>query len=300
MSTKRLAIVGIIIVLLIAIPLIVYGLKQQELQKYPNFSKIPSIYFSPNSYSATEGNIINLSIMVNSQGRQLSSMRLTINYDPTKLTTISGSFIPIGLSVVQGPVYTKGSIEVTLSNNTNKPLSPAAKIAVISFQTLNLTDINPTSVSIDSSTNAISSSYQEIPMETNSANIDIISSSVLPTTIPNSSESANLLKKTSIIPPVCLDLQLNPSASGSAPYDLTVASLAESSSSSLLKATFNFGDGQTQTIQKFASAGANLQSAATSHTYTTAGIYNISAGFTDINGISSRPSASCLRRVTIN
>lgn len=96
------------------------------------------------------------------------------------------------------------------------------------------------------------------------------------------------------VAPTCTTLTASPSASGTAPFSLTLSGTGTDSDGLVAKATFNFGDGTVQDV----TTGMNLASVTTelSHTYTSGGNFSSSLVFTDNSGGISN---SCSQLVTI-
>jgi hypothetical protein len=123
-DSKKLFLIGLAALLLVGIPVTVYLLqKQQELASHAQ--KSTNLSFSPTSSSQAPlvhniGDNIPLTVNVDPGQNLVSFVKLDIQYDPTILATISGqpAFTPNTQSfpsVLEGPIYSSGKIEITLS-----------------------------------------------------------------------------------------------------------------------------------------------------------------------------------------
>lgn len=116
------------------------------------------------------------------------------------------------------------------------------------------------------------------------------------TATPTTAAAATATPTTAVtnVAPTCTTLTASPSATGTAPFSLTLSGTGTDSDGLVAKATFNFGDGTVQDV----TTGMNLASVTTelSHTYTTGGNFSSSLVFTDNSGGISN---SCSQLVTI-
>lgn len=168
MNSKKILLIGFIVVLLIGIPLTVYLLQQQQ-EVRSRAEKSTIVTFTPDSTSAapiqkTVGDSIPLDINVDPGKNLVSFVKLEINYDPEILATASGgtafqantTAFP---SVLEGPVYTPGKIAVTLSvgPDPTKAIQQKVKAATVTFTALKDTPPGtPTLVSYSSNTQVLS------------------------------------------------------------------------------------------------------------------------------------------------
>jgi len=156
-SGKRLLLIGFIVVLLIAIPLTLYILKQQS-NTASHAQKSTKLSFTPTStaaapISANVGGSIPLQINVDPGVNLVSFVKLVISYDPTKLqATGSGAFVPNSAAfptILEGPVYSAGKVAVTLSIGADptKAIQSPVTAGTLTFTALDTTDpANPTQV----------------------------------------------------------------------------------------------------------------------------------------------------------
>jgi hypothetical protein len=99
--------------------------------------------------------------------------------------------------------------------------------------------------------------------------------------------------------PVCSSLAVNPSASGAAPLSILFTGQGNDPDTSVLitKATFVFGDGQTQDV----TSGLNQQNAnvQANHTYNDGGTFTANMILTDDQGGLSQTSEACSQTITV-
>jgi hypothetical protein len=227
--------------------------------------------------------------------------------------------------IVKGPVFESGTIFVTVSVNANTPLiTKSTTVGTLSFKTLDVTENIPTQVSFGDQSQALANGEntqvnENLLTTTMPASININSSSdVTPTLIPtpvsateapsptpitnqNLSETQTptptpetqtpiptpIVDTTSSVlpPPVCLSFTADrPTSSVIAPFNVNFT-LIGTSSALVSKATFNFGDGQSQDITAASGAltGTSVNSLAM-HVYSLPGSYNATGTITDVNG----------------
>ncbi len=163
MSVKKILLVGFIIVLLVAVPLTVYLVQQQQKSRISAVAKT-TLSFNPASKTVSVDETFNLDIRVDpGDTNQVSLLKFIINYDPAKLATEAAgaticpaspteAFCP-NLSafpnVMQGPIYEPGKISVTLSvgNDLSKAVKALATAGTVTFRALALTESgNPTQI----------------------------------------------------------------------------------------------------------------------------------------------------------
>jgi len=94
--------------------------------------------------------------------------------------------------------------------------------------------------------------------------------------------------------PICNTLASSPSASGNAPFVVTLTAQGTDSNGTIAKATFNFGDNTIQDV--FSGLGTATATTQLSHTYQTQGTYSASVIFTDNGGA---VSSACTQQITV-
>lgn len=167
-SAKKLLLIGFAVVLLIAIPLTVYILQQQQevrsqAQAATNLTFLPpTSQVSPLQKNVDD--VFSLDATVDPSTNLVSFVRLEIQYDPTKLATSSAqgadAFTPNTIafpSILEGPIYEEGRIAVTLSvgSDPTKAIQTTTKIGTINFKALAATD-TPTQVTYGVNTQVLS------------------------------------------------------------------------------------------------------------------------------------------------
>ena len=173
MSRKKLLLVGFIIVILIAIPITIFLVKQQQ-ETRSKAAPSTTISLLPSSTAQTplqknNGDTVNLDVVVNPGTNVLTFVRLEILYPPDKLATgpatpreTAFAEVPGVRSLLEGPVYSNGKILVTLSVGADpfKVIQatsdkPTTKIATLTFRTIDGTGDTPTEVTFGSTTQAL-------------------------------------------------------------------------------------------------------------------------------------------------
>jgi hypothetical protein len=171
LTGKRLLLIGFIIVLLIGIPATLFLVQQQqELRSRAQAST--NLYYQPESSQAAPlqknlGDTFSLDLYANPGVNLVSTVRIEISYDPTKLSTASATpgqsaFVtnPDNLSsIIFGPVYTPGKVLVTVSagSDPTKYIDAISKIGSISFTAVGGTAGQVTQISYGTSTLVTSS-----------------------------------------------------------------------------------------------------------------------------------------------
>lgn len=167
MSGKKLFLIGFIIILLIGIPLTIYFLQKQQ-ETRSRAQKSTNLTFAPESSQVSPiqkniGDSVPLDIMVNPGTNLVSFVKLSIQYDPDKLATDSANaFAPnttVFPTVLEGPVYSSGKIEVTLSvgPDPTKAVQVLSKAGTVTFKAIaNTAEGQPTVVTYSSTTQVLS------------------------------------------------------------------------------------------------------------------------------------------------
>jgi hypothetical protein len=199
LSGKKLLLLGFIIVLLVIIPLTVYLVQQQ--QKITTQAAQTSILsVTPASHQMTVGNSSDFRVSVNPVSNQVSFVKVSISYDPTKLET-STDRIAINSSAFQpplaGPTVSNGTINFTLSvgSQPSKVITQETLVATIAFKALAATTGGTTPITINraqSQVLSIASSDQfneNVLAEARSASVTIVSSAQAASPSPSPSAS---------------------------------------------------------------------------------------------------------------
>lgn len=315
LSGKRLLLLGFVVVLLIIIPLTVYLVQQQQKLKV-GATPQTTLSFNPASTSVNSGQNFSLDVSLNpgtNPGNQVSFVKLTIQYDPTKVATTGAGLVAntaIFPSVLQGPTYTSNTASITLSvgsNSQNVITTTQPKIATINFQALNTSAAAQTTVSFvyDTTQNSPTQVLSVAPSDQfsenvlaspQSATIAIAPSTATPTPTASASASPSSSGATSQDqPPVCSSLSLDRSASGVAPYALTFTANGTDSDGTISKVEFQFGDGQIQDVTT--GLGTKTVNVSASHNYQNAGTYTAKAVLTDNANLTN--TNDCTQTITV-
>lgn len=328
LSGRKIFLFGFIAVLLIGIPVTIYLVqRQQETQTHAE--KSTNISFTPDSSSTAPlqkkvGESIPLDINVDPGKNLVSFVKLEIQYDPQKLATASANaFVQnntVFPTVLEGPVYTPGKIEVTLSvgPDPTKSIQTKAKAATVTFKAISNTPPGtPTLVTYGATTQVLSigsndQASENVLSAATPAAIAIGDAGpteppVIPTVEPSPTEvvtpGPTIQPSPSATPsanvaPVCSSLAVDKSPNGEAPLALNFSAGGTDSDGTISKITFNFGDGQVSDVTTGTGIGTASASAQATHNYETAGTFTASAIFTD-NGNGVSDSSSCKQVVTV-
>lgn len=200
LNGKKLFLIGFIVILLIGIPVSVYLLQQQQ-ETRSRAQKSTTLTFAPDSSQTSPiqkkvGDTIPLDITVNPGTNLVSFLKLQIQYDTDKLATASANaFAPntvIFPTVLEGPIYSPGKIEITLSvgPDPTKAVQSLAKAGTVTFTALaNTPDGQPTLVTYGPTTQVLSigstdQASENVLSSSSPATIAIGGEAVSPTTVP--------------------------------------------------------------------------------------------------------------------
>lgn len=158
LSGRKLLILGFIFILLIAIPVLIWFLQQQQ-ETRSRAEKSTVISFQPVSSQTAPlqkkvGDTVSVDVMVDPGNNLVSFVKLEVQYDPTKIATDGATPFVVDAaafpSTLEGPTYTPGKITATLSvgaDSTKVIQGPnSTKIATITFKAIAPTDSTPTSI----------------------------------------------------------------------------------------------------------------------------------------------------------
>lgn len=310
-SAKKLLLIGFILILLVAIPLTLYFIQQQQ-EIRSRAQAATTLSFTPATSSVNVGDVVSLDLMVNPNSNLVSFVRLEILYDSTKLATASGdqgkAFEPNTLafpSVTEGPIYEDGKILVTLSvgSDPTKAIQTPTKVATFQFIAKEPTD-TPTQVTLGATQTQVLSigpedqASENVLSSTSPAAISIggaLSPTLTPTpTIPVTPTPTPTTTASNTLP-VCSTFTATV-ASTSAPVDVKFNVVGSDADGTIEKVTINYGDNNV--INYTENLGVKNINTTYTHTYTAAGQYTAQALLTDDQGgVSS--AQSCQTTVTI-
>src|ERR1035437_10165569 len=130
MSGKKILAIGFVFVLLVAIPLTVYLVQQQQKTKSGATAATILSLSPPSTEHVTPGTNVALAVNVIPVNNLVSFVKFTISYDPTKLAKTGNDSLKVNTwkatdgkttlpDVLQGPVYTNangiGTMSMTIS-----------------------------------------------------------------------------------------------------------------------------------------------------------------------------------------
>lgn len=318
--TNKFFILGNLLLLLIAIPVTLYFVKkQQELRSRAAPSS--KLYIDPaTTNTTTQCQSASVALTIDPGSNIVSIVDFYITYDPTKLDitqiTPSTSFP----TTVRASSISNGAanMSVSVGADVTRAVSSVVKVATITFVPKAQGSVQ---IQIDSSRSRV---FSLEPTEPNSNTIhepsENVLSSVAPGAItignsvclsgggsitPTPSGTQSVLSPTptiNIIPtasanqaPICTSLTASPAATGTAPFSVLFTGQGNDPDTVglITKATFTFGDGQTQDV----TTGLNQKTVSTqaSHTYQNPGIFPAALTFTDNTGALSQ---ACTQNIT--
>lgn len=337
MGAKRLLILGSLVLLLVAIPLTVY-ISQQQQQTQSHAQKSTTLCFSapnpsptptqtsgsavtptPTSTTPTPtgtqapactpattrvvGDTFTADVVVNPGSNQVSSIRLNITYDATKLSVDNTGFTPntSAFSLLSNPVYGTGTITASLGVVVNAASGASSvfdqspkKVASIQFKVLPNATTGIARVTFGQSIvlSAAAADQQDEDVLSSSTPLDVTIGNGPTPTPTNSPTVANQ-------PPICTNLNVDRTTSGPAPFSITFTANGRDQDGTIQKVTFNFGDGPVQDVLQTGGIGSNSVSVQVAHKYQNPGSYIAAVTLTDNNGAISSASAACTQNITV-
>lgn len=322
LSGKKLLLLGFIVVLLVVIPLTVYLVQQQQKLK-AGATPATNMSILPASSNVNVGDTVKLNVQMNPGTNQVSFVKLTVTFDPNKLTPLAplGSDCPshtdyVGIcpqgsfqTVLQPPTLdsSSSSISITMSVGQSPNGASAGNIALLEFKAKADTGGSTTQVALDTSGNppntqvlSIASGDQfneNVLAGTTPALLTIATTTTSPSPSANVSPSPSGSGTPNVIP-VCTSLVADRTTTGTAPYALTFTATGTDSDGTVSKVTFQFGDGGTTDVTTGGGIGTASVNVQASHQYNNPGTFTAKAILTDNqNGVSN---GSCTLAVTIN
>ncbi len=337
LSGKKLLLLGFVLVLLIAVPLTVYLVQQQQ-QTTSDAIKSTTLSFTPAAQSTTVDGEVSFDVTVDPGQNQVSFVKVILDYDSTKIATSGSGFVPNTTafpSVLQGPIYGPGTISVTLSigGSPQNIIQATTKVGTVTFKAIGTTDTSPTQITFGNSTQVLSIAStdqfnEDVLSTTNPASITITgptttatptleptveptvttqptptdeaepTATLTPTVTDDPNASPTATVANSI--PVCESLVLGSEASGSAPFSMQFTLTGSDSDGTISKATFNYGDGTAvEEIVDTGGVGTASVSIQTNHTYQTGGTFQASATLTDdLGGVSE--TINCTQTIAVD
>ena len=284
------------VILLVAIPLTVYLLgQQQETRTEATPSTTLSLVLSSPSVSIKTGDNFGVDVTINPGTNQVSFVKLSIGYESSKIGTsqagfeVSKSSFPV---ILEGPVYMDSNILITVSVGADptKVIQSPTKVGKITFKALAGTGGASAQVArFNSATQVLSIASSDTPSE-----------NVLSTTTPlslNIPGGEPVVSPTTTVP-VCTALNADKTPTGSAPFTISFTANGSDADGTIAKVSFDFGDGPLQDVTQGGGIGTKNVSVQTSHTYVNPGTFAGKATLTDNQGNVSTDS-SCTKTVTV-
>lgn len=237
MSRKKLLLIGFIIIILIAIPLTIFLIKQQQ-DNRSRAEKATTVSFEPASTEQTplqknKNDPVALDVFVDPGTNQnlVSFVKLEINYDPAKLATGTGAFAADQsvMSLLEGPTYSPGKITATLSVGVDptKVIQTKTKVATVTFTAIDGTGSTPTEVQFGTTTQVLSAGPNDQANEnvlagTTNAFITIAGDITNPTTAPTVPPSVSPSVSPSVAPSITTEPTAVPSVAPTATPSPTI------------------------------------------------------------------------------
>lgn len=336
LSGKKFLLLGIIVVLLAAVPLTVYLVqKQQEIRGRAQVSAVLSLKEGPGQSSPgspitkNTGQSFVLDITLdpgNTTGYTIVNrvvyVGLSIKYDSTKLQIdqTAGGLAPTNVlgNTISAPSYTTGNVTaawavIDPSLQANQAITTFQKIATIHFIPIAPTD-SPIEISFDRGYTTVATTISGTSPENNSlatmnsAWIAITGEPISPTltvtpggptVTPTPVPGATATPTPSGQPPVCTALHVDRTSSGTAPFLIAFTANGNDPDGTISKVGFDFGDGPMQNITQGGGIGTNSVSIQASHTYQNPGSYTASAILTDNSNLTNDHNA-CTQTITVS
>lgn len=329
LSARKLLLLGFVFVLLFAIPLTVYLVKQQQTTQSSAVAAT-TLSFFPQNPSVKKDQIADLDVFVDpANTNAVSFIKIVLSYDSTKLATVSGGVKINSWTVSDGTTFTPNldqeveyspntiSFAINLGTSPQNLIQTKTKIATVSFKAIAETEQDvPTQIIFSNQTQVLSAGANVVNVLSSSApaNIIITSEALSPTAtptpttalttltptvtgVPTSTSSASASDSASLNDLVCESLTVDPATTGTAPFSINLTAVGSGSSSAITKVTFDFGDTTGQDVTDAGGIGTDAVSVLVSHTYASSGTFTAKATLTDENGNVS--SGSCTATINV-
>lgn len=314
---KKFFLVGFILLLLVAVPVTVF-LVQREQKIRIGAAPTTTLSFDMPTRSVNVNETFALNILMNTQTNSVGNAEIHIKFDPDKLTALTmqgGTFMPsvIGEAKIDNNAGTASIFVVTplvggvpLTQKSDGP----QPVTAINFKAKAETGTTPTTVSFSPETKAfgetggtleptsliIASSLSNVAQITiGAAAAAGTTPTPTPTLPPGVTPTPTPTGTTTPTPtptsapgaknkaPDCNSLTASPDK-GNIPLTVTLTANANDQNDDVTSATFTFGDGQTQTVDKNIGQSGSFQ---VTHVYQNTGTIKPQAIVKDINGAAS-------------
>jgi hypothetical protein len=329
LSGKKLLLFGFLFVLLVAIPLTIFMLQQQQ-QTQSQAAPATTLSMDPKTTTITQGSSTKVTITLDPKTNFVAYTKLVITYDATKLAT-SAANSSCGASfcllkpdspdkqgftqILAGPEYTidrgVGRISLTASpgiSATNIIQGSIVQIAEVTFQGIAPGTANVGFETGPNNTYVYSSKGDEIdPNNPDPKNENVLASTepatitvtaITPTATATPTVPVATISATVNQVPVCTNLLVDRTTSGTAPFTLTFTTTGNDPDGTINKATFSFGDGTVEDVGTSGGIGTATINVQKAHTYQNPGVFTALAVLTDnANGTSLQ--SACKQTITV-
>ncbi len=288
-------IIGNILLLLAVIPITLYVVKRQtDLRSKAAPSTVLS--FSPATASTTVGQTVKLDVMVNPGQNIVSIVEMTIKVDPDKFDIVSLERNASAFSsLLKGPTINKDGtayLSISTSTEVSKAIQSTTKAATLTLKAKAATNGAPSIVKFSQApqTDVLSLGTSDGATENVLSSTDTASITVTGGGQNNGGATPK---------PTCVGLNIDKATSGVLPYSLTFTGAGSSSTGTITKVTFNFGDGTSQDVTSGGGIGTNSVNTQIAHTYSNPGVFNATALFTD-NANAVSDIGTCTTSITVS
>jgi len=299
-SYKKIFLLGFIVVILVAIPFSVF-IAQKRQQVVSKAAASTTLSFEPASTSIKVGDTLTLSIMLNpgtgASANQVSFIKFAIKFDQTKFTAstscLTSTLTPIDAAQCDNTTGT-ASISLSIGADPTKAITTKTKIATLQLQATGTTSPTSPNITFDLANTQVLSIASSDQIDEN-----VLLSTTIPATVTIANSSTTTTTTTNV--PACTSFGVDRSTTGTVPYSITFTAAGNTSSGTISKVSFNFGDGSVQDLTTGNGIGTNsISNIQASHTYNTSGTYAAFAILTDNGGNLSTQQSSCSKTITVN
>lgn len=334
---RKFFLIGILVVVLIAVPLTVYILTTQKTTTQSGAAPSTVLSFDVPTDPAVVGTPVAIPVTVDptgggSTGNQVSFIKLVINYDGSKLQATSNYFVPDPKfsTVLEGPSNScNGStctISATVSTGAdpNNAVGSQNTVATLNFNPLTATAANtPTQLTFAGGNQVLSIASTDKPAEnvlnrsqpgaltivagdnttgstggTDNGTTGGTGSGGTTGGTTSDNTTSDTTAGTGSATLTCDSLTADNTTGDSAPFTTLLTATGGNPGSVVNKVSFNFGDGAVQDVTSGGGIGTDTISVQTSHIYKTAGTFTATTVFTDDQGNTTTPS-DCSETITV-
>lgn len=322
-SYKKIFLLGFIITILVAIPFTVY-LAQKRQQTTTKAAAATILSFEPAKTTVKEGETLTLNIMLNpgtgTSANQVSFVKLSINFDPSKFTTLPDSLKANPESsnkltyIIDDPKYDntagKASISLSVGADPTNAIKVKTKIVTLQLKATAATAPTEPNLTFDSANTQVLSiastdqTSENVLSTTIPATVTVTSVTVstTPTITPapgkTTTESAT---ESATLAPICSTLEVDGLTNGTALVfsSLTFTATGSAQIGTVSKISFDFGDSIIEDLTTGGGIGTGSVSGQLSHAYKTPGTYTAYAVLTD-NSNNVSKQTDCTRIISIS